>query len=202
MRIKILEQVIELENHPSSIGELFTKIEEKLENTGQIFSHLTIDGNEIFTDYAQYLMQNIAEIQEIVVGTKSFRELLTETMGTAQEYLKRATPEVEKLCDEFYRGPTEDSWSKFAQLLEGLEWLLQVVTAVDTYTLVTENQHPYAQLGTEFQKKAKELQEAMENTDYVLIGDLLRYEFIPIFSSFSKTIEQALTTEGLANDLN
>ncbi len=202
MRIKILEQVIELENHPSSIGELFTKIEEELENTGQIFSHLTIDGTQIFTDYAQYLMQNIAEIQEIVVGTKSFRELLTETMATAQEYLIRATPEIEKLCDEFYQGPTEESWGKFAQLLEGLEWLLQVVTAVDTYTLATENQHPYEQLNTEFQEKTKELQEAMKNTDYVLIGDLLRYELIPMFSSLSDALEQALTTEGLANDLN
>ena len=137
MKIKILDQELELENHPSSIEMMFAKIEEKLKNTGLIFSSLTIDGLEISVDYAHYLSQNIANIKEIEVGTKSFRELLVETMSTAQEYLQRATPEVGKLCDEFYRGPTADSWSNFAQLIEGLQWLLQVMTAVGSYTAGT-----------------------------------------------------------------
>jgi leucyl aminopeptidase (aminopeptidase T) len=202
VKIKILDQELELENHPSSIEMMFAKIEEKLKNTGLIFSSLTIDGLEISVDYAHYLSQNIANIKEIEVGTKSFRELLVETMSTAQEYLQRAIPEVEKLCDEFYRGPTADSWSNFAQLIEGLQWLLQVMTAVGSYTAGTEAQHPYAQREAEFREKIEALQAAMENSDYVLIADLMQYEISPLFSSLAEQIEQVLTTEGLANDLN
>ena len=90
MRVKILDQEIVLANHPSSIGELLSMIDEKLKNTGYHFSSLTIDGVEIFADYALHLSQRITEIQEIRVGVKSIRLLLAETMQSAAEYLERA----------------------------------------------------------------------------------------------------------------
>lgn len=199
MRVKILDQEWELANDPSSIGELFSKIEEKLDGTGYIFSSLTVDGVEIETDYALYLGQRINEIQEIKVGVKSFRTLMMETMQSTVDYLERACPEVENLSVEFYRGPTNESWSKFDQLLEGIKWLLEAVTAIESYHPGTE---PRSRRGEEFQEKIKLLQEALENSDHVLLGDLLQYEISPFFSTLEKEIQELLKTEGYANDLN
>lgn len=199
MRVKILDQEWEFANHPSSIRELFSKIEEELDGTGYIFSSLTVDGVEIGADFALYLSQRIDEIQEIEVGLKSFRTLIVETMRSAVDYLDRARPEVEKLSLEFYRGPTDESWRKFDQLLEGLKWLLEAVTVIENYHPGTQPGNPQ---GAEFQEKIKRLQEALENSDHVLLGDLLQYEISPMFSALDKKIGELLRNEGYANDLN
>ena len=198
MRVKILENEFELANHLSAIEQLFMTIEEKLKDTGYAFTSLTIDGVKIETDYILYLSQRINDIQEIVVGVKSFRSLLAEMMASADGYLERARPEVEKLSSEFYQGPTEESWRRFTQLLEGLQWLLETVTAVDCF-------HPGDQSrrwGEDFEDKITLLQGALQNSDHVLLGDLLQYEISPLFSALEEEIKELLKTEGLTDDLN
>ncbi|HBR28765.1 MAG TPA: hypothetical protein DD789_04895, partial [Firmicutes bacterium] len=73
MRVIILNQGYELANHPSSVGEVFSLIDEKLKDTGYTLAALTVDGVQVYTDYALYLSQRIAEIQEIKVEVKSLR---------------------------------------------------------------------------------------------------------------------------------
>ncbi|HEY8392427.1 MAG TPA: hypothetical protein VIL83_06850 [Capillibacterium sp.] len=194
MRVKLLDREWEMANDPSSIGELFTIIEEKLKGTGYIFSSLTVDGVELETDFALYLSQRIGEIREILVGVKSFRRLMQETMESAAQYLERAQPEVEKLSTEFYQGPTEESWDKFSQLLEGLQWLLEVVTTVESYQ--PEKQNAPGRSG-EFNDKIKQLQEALQNSDHVLLGDLLQYEIAPLFFSLKQEIQEYLMRENI-----
>ena len=199
MRVKILEHEFELANQLSAIEQLFMAIEEILKDTGYAFTSLTIDGVKIETDYVLYLSQRIEEIQEIEVGVESFRTILAEIMASAEEYLERAKPEVEKLSAEFYQGPTEESWHKFTQLLDGLQWLLEVVPALDSY--LPEKQDPPV-WSREFDEKIKQLQEALENSDHVLLGDLLQYEISPLFSAVEEEIEILLKAEGHTNDPN
>lgn len=193
MRVIIIEQEYELANLPSSIEALFSLIDEKLKDTGYSVSALTVDGVEINSDYALYLSQRIAEIQEIRVEVKSLRGLMAETMESTIEYLERAQPEVEKLGAEFYQGPTEDTWNKFTQLLEGLQWLLEVSTVLESFR---PEQQTSAQWGAEFKEKIKLLSEAMANSDHVLLGDLLQYEISPLFSSLDEELRKLLSTEG------
>lgn len=194
MRVKILEHEFELANHLSAIEQLFTAIEENLKDTGYAFTSLTIDGEKIESDYVLYLSQRINEIQEIEVGVESFRTILAEIMASAAEYLERARPEVEKLSAEFYQGPTEESWDKFSQLLEGLQWLLEVVTTVESYQ--PEKQNAPGRSG-EFNDKIKQLQEALQNSDHVLLGDLLQYEIAPLFFSLKQEIQEYLMRENI-----
>jgi len=193
VRVKILDQELELANHPAAIEALFSMIDEKLKDTGYALSSLIVDGVAIDTDYALYLSQWITEIQEIKVEVKSLRRLMVETMQTAVEYLERAQPEVERLGNDFYQGPTEDTWNKFSQLLEGLEWLLEAGTVIESF-------HPEQQIatrwGAQFKEKIKLLRDAMENSDHVLLGDLLQYEISPLFTALDEEIRKLLSTEG------
>ena len=193
MRVKILDQELELANHPAAIEALFSMIDGKLKDTGYALSSLIVDGVAIDTDYALYLSQRITEIQEIKVEVKSLRRLMVETMQTAVEYLERAQPEVERLGNDFYQGPTEDTWNKFSQLLEGLEWLLEAGTVIESF-------HPEQQIatrwGAQFKEKIKLLRDAMENSDHVLLGDLLQYEISTLFTALDEEIRKLLSTEG------
>lgn len=193
MRVKILDQELELANHPAAIEALFSMIDEKLKDTGYALSSLIVDGVAIDTDYALYLSQRITEIQEIKVEVKSLRRLMVETMQTAVEYLERAQPEVERLGNDFYQGPTEDTWNKFSQLLEGLEWLLEAGTLIESFR---PEQQAATRWGAEFKEKIQLLRDAMENSDHVLLGDLLQYEISPLFTALDEEIRKLLSTEG------
>ena len=120
-------------------------------------------------------------------------------MQSAIEYLGRAQPEVEKLGAAFYQGPNEDTWNQFSQLLEGLQWLLEVGTVLESFR---PEQQTSAQWGAEFKEKIKLLSEAMANSDHVLLGDLLQYEISPLFSSLDEEFRKILSTEGNIDDFN
>lgn len=55
---------------------------------------------------------------------------------------------------------------------------------------------------TELRNELENLEEALENTDTVLIGDMLQYEVLPVFETFSEEFKTSIDTEGTRNNLS
>src|SRR5690554_989447 len=139
MQVKILDRVFAYENEPAALEMIFAKINEFLEDTGLIFSHLKVDDTEVYTDYYNYLKKRIDRVELVEVEVRTVTEILQDALLTAEEYLERALPETESLAGEFYQGPSGETWTKFQQLLEGVEWLNQLLETIDQNKLKPEN---------------------------------------------------------------
>ncbi len=194
MQIKILDNVFECDNQVAAVEKVFEQINQILAKSDRRLSCLEINGIKVYQDYDQYIISNLENIKTIVVITNTLKELIDDTVISMQDYLVRAIPEIEVIVDEFSRGASQDTWSNFSQLMDGLQFI------VDTLNALNKHQDWYfnaEQLISEQQnllRKIVMLQEAMESQDRVWLNDVLLYEIIPSFKALNKEIEGVAAT--------
>ena len=202
MQLKILDQVFTFKNEAAALEEIFAKINEFLDESGLVLSHLKVDDTEVYADYYNYLKERVDRINLIEVEVRTIAGILQDALLTAEEYLEQALPEIEALAAEFYQGPSGESWARFQQLLDGVDWLNQLITVIDQAATKPEQWQDYLAVVDRLRNELQNLAEALENQDYVVIGDLLTYEIIPCFQEFKAVIKKTKTDEGKKDDLH
>ncbi|APC07879.1 hypothetical protein [Neomoorella thermoacetica] len=119
-------------------------------------------------------------------------KLFREALETGEEYLPRLREGIRKTGLLFQEGKEGEAVYMFNQLLDGFEWLASVVGGFD---LALKEGLIAAPPGNKiegavksFGARLQELQDAWENTDYVFIGDLLTYEFVPMVEEWENIV--------------
>lgn len=208
MKIYILNKVLEYKNNENIIEDLFSKIDNIVSNSNYTFSHLQVDGYEVYKDFYNYFFDNIKNIEEVKVIVKTFNEFSRSIFDTTIDYLKNSIPEIEKLSNEFYKSPNKESWTKLIDLIEGIKWIM------DTFTLVDKNNNignivkkhdiwnSYTKNIFSLRELLKEFEEILENKDLVSIADILFYEIIPLFNEMLNKLNELIHTEVNVSDFN
>lgn len=195
MKVYILDKVLEYNNEKSIIDNIFQEIDNILEKSDYFFSHLVVDDIEIYEDFNDYFLDNIRNIKEVQVISKTLKELALNIMFSTIDYLNRAIPEINILSNEFYKIPTEQSWSKLSDLLEGVGWIVDSFVTIDTNSRLRdivssyEEWNHYAKDIYSLQELLGELEGAMETQDTVSMGDIISYEISPLFQSMKEKLE-------------
>lgn len=120
-------------------------------------------------------------------------QLIKETFLEAAQYIGKVMGAIDQISDNFLAGRENLALKNFAELVDGMEWLINVVN------LTKDSQ---AELAITFEdydtfvNMMREVVTAFENNDYVLIGDLLTFEIKPILEKWQTELQ--LLTERLS----
>ncbi len=194
------QQTIKFDIKPTT-ENIIEKINELL-SKDYYFSHFIADGIEVFNSHEEYLNQNINDIERIEIIAKTVKEFVNDILLSAEAYLNRASPELGTLSEEFYDNAKADAWSRFSQLLEGLQWLTDMLSSIGDCSVKPLNWGEFVQISNEMQGILKNLEEALQNEDHVLIGDLIQYEIIENFNALREEIQKSIDVEGIRYDLS
>lgn len=200
MRLKIGERWMEYPNTSESVKRMVEDIENHLRETGTIWVEMRVDDKVIYDvdECLEYIQDHLASIQqlELIAGTE--REVQDDRLLDANAYLLRAIPAVETLAGKFYQGPNQESWLQLNELAEGLQWLLQT-----DWILRKSGRWPASTQDDQRMNDAlRELEQAVEAEDAVLVGDLIAYEILPFFREMSRKVSQLIDKEVVRDDLN
>lgn len=115
-----------------------------------------------------------------------------EVLNTAKEYMNNLNKAILKASQYLQNGDYFNGTNLIISISDGLEWVVQLITLrKDIY----QEDMQMAKLV----ENIKEVVEAFENEDYILIGDLLQYEISPIIEEcMNKTV---LISEELSKDV-
>ena len=202
MKLKIENQIFEFDNTEAGITTLFAKIEEVVESSSKVLSHMRIDYMEIYDDYYSYFKDNIHVIREVEVVTLAYKELVEDILSSTVEYLNKAIPLTEELSSKFYREPLSGDWKGLKDLLEGISWIISTFSSIDgddRLGLVVESYESWNDYATsiyDLQDIIEEFMDVMENQDNVAIADLLRYEITPKFEMMSENLSPFVPVSG------
>lgn len=202
MNVKYLDKLLTIDNNFDALNEALTEINEQLEDSDFVFSHFLIDGTEVYEDVEAFLQENLERVEEFELILRTKAEMLNDIMLSAESYLTNAVPEIHKLVDEFYSNPTEESWAKYGQLIEGMQWLMQMVMTIDSSEHKISNWNDYLTNVTALEQELQTLLEAMENADYVLIADIIQYELIPNLTNLQTLLTTSIDTDGKREQLS
>lgn len=188
MEIKILDKIYECENQIAAIENIFDQVNAVLADSKVNISSIEIDGRELYSDYSQYILEHMEDIKTMVVKVKSLKELMDDTLISIQEYVVRAIPEIDTMVDEFYQEVTQNTWDKFGQLLEGLQYITNTLSAISDNKEWYYNASQFEIVSQNILRQIFMLQEAMELQDRVKLSDVLLYEITPSFKALDKEI--------------
>ena len=185
----------------ATVEEVIEKINELLADH-YYYSHLIVDGKEIYEQLESFLIESLDSISTIELVVKTVREFVDEVLIMAKDYLTDAIPEMTSLADGFYQSPTSENWGEFSNMLEGMQWLNQTINLIDKSKERPANWNECIKLAAEFEMELKNLEQAVENTDSVLIADIIQYELLPVYEALLIEVNTTIDTEVTRNDLN
>lgn len=200
MELIFQEQQFDFDTTPSP-DEVVAKINELLKEN-YYFSHFIADGTEIYEDHEDYLIVNVDRIEKLEVIAKTEKEFLNDILLSAEDYLKRAKPELASLPDEFYSNPSPEIRSSFSELMGGLQWLDEMLSVINKSNERPADWDTCMELSSSMNAEIVNLSEAVDNSDNILIADIIQYEFIPIFESLETEIGKTIDTVGIRHDLS
>lgn len=201
MKIYILDKTLEYKNRIEVLDDIFNKINHMVSSTNLVFSHLNIDGIDVYDDHYDYFLDNIRNIEEVKVVTKTIKEISQDIILSTIDYIERAMPQIEILANEFYKQPSQDSWHKLTQLLEGIKWIIDSFVIIDSNPELKdiinsyEEWNLYAKDIHELSELMGEFEEILENTDFVSTADILSYEIVPLFEEMQEKLESLVLEE-------
>lgn len=108
--------------------------------------------------------------------------LKREIVGTAAEYILKASEGVEQIIEFFQSGREDIATRMMIDLVEGIEWLTQAIDG----TKDIHGDHPMDI--SQANSVLREISETYENMDYVLLSDLLEYELLPMVNIWRKQL--------------
>lgn len=189
MIIKIQDEVLEFENDPKMTKQILNEINEYLEKRELMFSHLIIDGFPVYENIDTYFNDNIKRIARVEVVIQTVNELVNEAIQTTYKYLVNAIPLMTELAEEFYQQPNQKTWAKLNDLFEGIQWIIESLTRIDSIKNLSEivNDYKvwneYVQGISQLSFIIRGLEGIIIEKDSISIGDMLLYEITPIFES-------------------
>lgn len=108
--------------------------------------------------------------------------LLVETRESYYEYISKVETGCLTIANQLRIGNMNEAFSGIMNLAEGIQWLLSVEQ------LMLANNYKIKSRINEANDYLKDINEALENEDYVQVADLFEYEIHEIFSSASEWI--------------
>lgn len=109
-------------------------------------------------------------------------QLLEETKLTYYEYVANIKKGCLDIAQQLRTEQFTNAFGAISNFAEGLEWLIQIEQ------LMLQNQYNIKSNTKEAIPFFTEINEALENKDYILVADLFEYEIAEIFTSASEWI--------------
>lgn len=176
---------------------IIEKVNEAMTEEEKVFSHLIIDGTEVFEDHEAYIQQHLGEMMEIHIITRTKQEIIDDILQSIHSYLERAIPAIDELVNESFTGFTDESWLGIAQLTEGMEWMLQFIEALREADEHPTNWQEINESFTHCEEQFKVLLQAVEENDTMHITDVLSYEIVPAYEDLKYQVKAAIEDESV-----
>ncbi|WP_459478713.1 hypothetical protein [Clostridium saccharoperbutylacetonicum] len=104
-----------------------------------------------------------------------------EVLIEAYNYIDNLKNGIENLSSAINGGNEEKGVGLIPLISDGLEWLTKVID-------LTKDVQTEEVSSGDLNEKLKEIIEALDNEDYILVGDLFNYEIIPILDEIKGKI--------------
>ncbi|WP_196008107.1 hypothetical protein [Clostridium tyrobutyricum] len=176
MKIKILDDIFEIENDKNKVDEAFKEINELISSSGLQLNCIKINEVEIYKNYYDYIINNLANIDIIEVKVKISKEEMSDLLKSAQDYLEIAIPELEFLVDDIYKDFNKQVWDKFIEFFDGLDSIINIIDTISKNNQLDDNIDRYILIKEKLSVGIKNLSKALEIGDRVWITDVIIYE--------------------------
>lgn len=108
-----------------------------------------------------------------------------EALNAANDYIEKLKTGIEDLVNKINSGEENNGVQLIPNIADGLQWLVNIIE-------LTKDLHKGSISIENIKEQLGEIIEALENEDYVLLGDLFNYELLPILVNIQVDIKKVI----------
>jgi hypothetical protein len=173
----------------SSLSQVLKHVESSYLPPNSVVRQIQIDGFPLVPDTATQnqseMLGQIEMREKIEFYTGTLMEIAHDSIAEALEYLDRIEAATPSLAESFRTYPGAEAFESLRQLCEGFYWLNILLGKLETSFQVNLHELNFRDTSaTDYYQKfisiLKQLIEAQEGGDFILISDLLEYEILPL----------------------
>ncbi len=201
MKVTVLNESKDFDNKDGVFEQIQTFINKKISDQEMYFSHMSIDGIDIYHDLDLYIEEHLFQIENIKVELRTASEFISDLISSIHHYVERALPELVQLSGDFYKASQSNLWEKLNDLIEAIQWIHESIMSIDREKARPSNWDKYLIIASSFETLFPNLLEALEAQDNILIADIISYEIMPLFQDIDKIkIIEDTDVEGQSNN--
>lgn len=202
MILKHNETEMTLDRDGTVFNTIIEKVNELIKDENTVFSHLVVDGVDVYENHEVYINERVKEIMTVEIITQKINEMIWETAQSVRDYLRRAIPALEELVDESYEEFSQETWEGVSQLIEGLQWILQFKEFTQEAARQPKNWDEFVESFSVCEEQFTPLLDAIEAQDTILISDILAYEITPAYEEILASVETMLEDTKFLQEMN
>ena len=169
-------------------------INNSMDNPGIAITRVKLNGEDITgKDWERFSDLRLEQIEQLEVETGDISQLTRETLESLREFINDLLKELKRTAGLFRLGDYMQGGEVFSQTLDGVQ-LVNHTTAliernlrIDT-RLENDNGTSFSNHFINLEPILEDMYNAQRNNDWILLADLLEYEFIPYFEDRLKII--------------
>ena len=127
---------------------------------------------------------------------KNSFKAMEETIESVGEYLGGVVAGLKIISEHIQTGREDKALTMSIDLIDGLKWLSEAFEL----TRPLQEFHGCIINTSELKDLLTPLVEAFENSDYVMLSDILEYELSPLVGDWDKTVKELLLKTGDTNE--
>jgi hypothetical protein len=173
----------------ASLDQIVRHIEDSHLPTDSVIRQIDVDGTPItgeeFSGDTSPLLEPLVRKTRIDIYTGKIWEIAQDSICEAVAYLDRIQAIIPSLAMNMQIAPGPEAFQDLKQLYDGFYWLSILVGRLESTfeinpALVSVGGEAASEQLAKFGAIVKQLVEAQEGGDYILVADLLEYEVLPL----------------------
>jgi hypothetical protein len=189
------EECTHLKTEGGTLGDLLKTVKNVLADQGRMVVGIVCDGNLLAPDVIEsFLQQSMETFTRVDFQTSKPDLLAKNSLEACREYIAEITDRIDDVVEKFQKTSVQEAVSElgpiFARLNEtyrGLQGIFQLMKTDPQGIELSTGSAEKAMIGVV--SLLKEIKKALENHDYVQLGDLLQYELRPTVLQWNQIID-------------
>ena len=187
---------VEIDSGFSSLDQILKYVEDRHLEPAAIIREVHVDGRPLApeTFHGDESFDVSGELEKIEIFTGTLAEIAVESIAGAQDYLIKIESAAPALAVKFQDFPESEDFGNLGSLCEGFYFLsilldklaigYQLKLSEITVRGISVSEHLQ-----KFAEVVKQLNEAQEKQEYLLIADTIEYEILPVVPVWKEIFE-------------
>lgn len=185
-------------------GKQYDISEQNFQNLEQVFERVVEEGhlddrivtdvkvnNEPFTEIYPHQSEDIemSDIESIEITTMATNEMAVEITLELYKVVNIMAEGGKRVAELFRQADDAEALDTYQDLLDVIRNFLRMIGVLrDEYSL--KDHKEYESNAVELNELFTEMSTVLENEDWILLADLLEYEFLPAVEKWKRVIKQ------------
>jgi hypothetical protein len=170
-----------------SLNDIIEGIQDRLRESGEVLCEVRINGMALTeTDEDRFAESPLSEIRELAVKSSEVPNLIRDAQSSILDYLNEMMRVSLKVSEHFRDGRMEEAHAAFHALIDAAHWLMEMIEQFNKTNPVSE-----ADAEAQLLAVSQELLSVYQKKDYVLVADILEYDWTSTLEVWLSLIRNA-----------